>query len=151
MRKVLERHPESELRGAVLGGDPLAIVGAALLCFQRPVRTVEDVERLSNQIDRDAVRQRNPLLDADGRIVLRRLNEGVLRDDRAIRAQAQFAAGAKIAPVAAIVARRAITGAPIVQATQLEAATHLPDPVEDGAMPLVALRIRPAGWTAEIF
>src|SRR6266853_775560 len=73
-------------RKASLVLNVLQILWVVFLDADSKVRPVEQVEDLRDRIDRGATVQRDPLLDPHVRPVLRRRDEGVARDDRAVRA-----------------------------------------------------------------
>ena len=80
----LERQSEPDLHGAILTRRRETVVRAALLGVDGQVLLVEHVERLANEVDGDAAAERNPLLQTQVRLVLRRLDVIVPRNDGAV-------------------------------------------------------------------
>src|SRR5262245_8341883 len=132
---ALELEPEPDLRLPELRRRMLQVLGRrAFGSADAPVRPVEHVEHLGDEIDREAL-QRDPLLHAHVGLVVRRPDDVVARNDRPVRTQAR-AAATDHAQVAAPRARAADAGAEVVKAAHLEALADLPDAVEHRAVPL---------------
>src|SRR4051812_41972763 len=88
---ISEGDPETHLRRSILPQRPLQVLRARLDGRDRPVRRVEHVEQFRDAFERDAVRQRDLLLNAQVGLAPRRLHEAVPRDDGAIGARAEAA------------------------------------------------------------
>src|SRR5206468_996840 len=127
----LEGQPETELRRPHLRGRVLQeLRGRALLRTDAPVRTVEHVEHVREQIERSTAAERDPLLDAEVGPVLRRREQIVARNDRAIRTQALAEVRAGATHIATVGVRQADPCGEEMQRAQLEAMAHLPDAVQ---------------------
>ena len=94
--------------------------------------------------------QRDPLLHADVGSILRRLDEAVARNDRAVRTQTRAEGAARRAHVAAVGGRAANARAEVVKAADLEAMADLPDAVEHRAVALIGRRQPVRAWAAQI-
>src|SRR5213593_4898149 len=109
-----------------------------------PVRPVEDVEDFRDPVDRGAAAERDALLDPQVRPILRRRDQRVARDDRAIRPEAGAPRRrADVAQVAAVTARQADAGAEVMEPAHLEAVANLPDAVEHRPVTLIVSRQTP--------
>src|SRR5438132_1906245 len=85
----LVRQAEAELHRSIRAVDVLQeLRDGRLVLADGPVRTVEHVEHVRDQIERAAAADADLLLQPDVRAVLRRRDEPGLRDDRAVRADA---------------------------------------------------------------
>ena len=102
----LERQSEPNLHGAILTRRRETVVRAALLGVDGQVLLVEQVERLANEVEGDAATEWNPLLQTQVRLVLRRLDVIVPRNDGAVPVQARTASGANDALVAPAITLR---------------------------------------------
>src|SRR5262245_34058539 len=105
------------------------------------VLVIEQIEDLHDSVDGHAAGERQPLLQPQVYLMNRFADEGVPRDDRPVRAQAQVtgvrAGAAFIAQVESRSSPEPLAGAAEVDPAHLEAGGDLPDPVDDGPMALV--------------
>src|ERR1051326_2844469 len=149
---ALVRQADPELHRAIGAVRVLhELRGRQLVLTNRPVRTVEDVEDVRDQIERAAPADVDLLLPPEVRAVLRRGDEPVARNHAARRAvgiargtDALLVAGA--AETDRIAARRDLVAdarAQVVQTRQLEALVDLPDAVQHQAMALIVARQAP--------
>src|SRR4029450_9950622 len=99
----LEGQPEAELRRPHLRSRVLQeLARRAFLRADAPGRTVEHVEKFRGAVERHAAAQRNSLLHPDVGSVLRRCEQVVTRNDRAIPTGALAEVGAGAAHVTTV-------------------------------------------------
>src|SRR5437763_1849709 len=144
----LERQPEAELQASrrirqVRARQRLAEIRAGFRDVEAPVvRTVEQVEHFREEIDRRMTAELHTLLNAHLHPMDRIPDEALSRDDRAVEPQPVNAGDAQTARVAAADDLRALAGAVEIDATQLQAAGHLPAAVEHEPVPLIGFSQR---------
>src|SRR5712692_10385438 len=102
-----------------------------------PVRAIEHIEDFRDPVDSGAAVQLDPLLQPQVRAVLRGRQDGIARDDRAIRTEARSGDHARIPKITAVRVVLTNAGGEEMKSAQLEAVSHLPDAVEHAAMPYV--------------
>ena len=102
-----------------------------------PVRAIEYVEHFRDPVDCGVAVQLDPLLQPQVRPVLRGRQDGIARDDRAVRTQAGGGDHSGITQIAAVDVVLTNAGGEEVESAQLEAMAHLPDAIEYAAMAYV--------------
>src|SRR4051812_30578498 len=138
-RLALVRQAEAELHRPERPVDVLhELRDRGLVLPDRPVRTVEHVEHVRQNVERSAIANVDLLLDPQVGTVLRGRDERIARNDRAVRTDSLLVArAAESDRVAAEDDRIADAGAEVMQAAQLEPLIDLPDAVQHQTMALI--------------